>query len=95
MKKKMKTVKTYEYGKQIVILQRGWVFVGDLTRVGNNCTLKNAAVIRIWGTTEGLGEIASGGPTENTILDQCPTVRFHYLTMVAQIECEGSKWEKR
>lgn len=91
----MKITKTYEYGKQIVILQRGWVFIGDLTRVGNECTLENAAVIRNWGTTKGLGEIAESGPTTNTVLDPCPTVRFHYLTMVAQIECEVSRWEKK
>ena len=91
----MKITKTYEYGKQIVILQRGWIFVGDMTRVGNECVLTNASCIRNWGTTRGLGEIAKNGPTESTKLDPCPEVRFHYLTVVAHIYCEACKWEKK
>lgn len=91
---KVTVKKEYDYGTQIVILQRGWVFVGEMTRVGNECELRNAACVRSWGTSKGLGEIAKNGPTENTKLDPCPTVRFHYLTMVGQIECEASKWEK-
>lgn len=90
----MKITKKYEYGKQIVILQRGWIFVGIMTRIGNECTLENAATIRAWGTTKGLGEIAENGPLPNTKLDPCPTVRFHYLTMVGQIECNEKNWSK-
>ena len=90
----MKIIKKYEYGKQIVILQRGWIFVGDMTRQGNECVLENAATIRSWGTTKGLGELAENGPQPNTKLDKCPTVRFHYLTMVGQIECKEEKWYK-
>lgn len=88
----MKVTKTYEYGKQIVILQRGWVFVGDLTRIGDECALQNAACVRRWGTTKGLGEIAINGPTANTELEPCPTVRFHWLTCVGIIECVEGKW---
>ena len=90
----MRVVKTYEYGKQIVILQRGWVFVGDMVRVGNDCKLENAACIRRWGTTLGLGQIAENGPTADTKLEPCPVVRFHYLTMVGQIECNAKNWNK-
>lgn len=80
-------------GKHICILQRGWVFVGDLSKVGDDCFLDNAAVIRIWGTTRGLGEIAENGPIKDkTILDPCPQVRFHYGTMVASIQCRAEKW---
>jgi len=77
---------------RIVILQRGWVFVGRFTRTGNDCLLTNAAVIRIWGTTKGLGQIAEGGPTSITVLDRCPDVRFNELTTVAYIDCVESKW---
>lgn len=83
-----------EYGKYICILQRGWVFVGDLFRSENECVLKNASVVRIWGTTNGLGEIAENGPIKDkTILDKCPDVRFHYLTTVASIKCNEDKWK--
>ena len=51
---------------KIVILQRGWNMVGRFERVGSDCKLHNASVIRIWGTTKGLGEIAKDGPTKGT-----------------------------
>ena len=77
--------------KKICILQRGWVMVGDFVRDGNDCTLKNANVIRVWGTTKGLGEIALNGPTSSTILDPCGTARFDYLTTIAVLDC-SDKW---
>jgi hypothetical protein len=79
---------------KIVILQRGWVMVGRLSRQGSDCTLRDASVIRAWGTTKGLGEIALGGPTSSTTLDKAGIVQFDYLTVVATISCEASKWEK-
>ena len=80
---------------KIVILQRGWVMVGRFERKGSDCTLKNASVIRNWGTTKGLGEIAENGPTSTTKLDKCfGIVEFDYLTVVATISCKEEKWEK-
>lgn len=78
---------------RIVILQRGWVVVGHYSRAGNRCYLNNAKVIRNWGTSKGLGEIAENGPTEKTILDSSPTVEFHELTEIANIKCNTSKWK--
>ncbi len=81
-----------DWGKQIVILQRGWVVVGDLKKNGVQFTLNNASVIRNWGTTRGLGEIAEGGPTDNTKLDPAPEMKFHELTVIGTIKCNKSKW---
>lgn len=87
-----KYVKEWPTGvKKICILQRGWVMVGDFQREGNDCTLTNASVIRIWGTTKGLGEIALNGPTSHTKLDPCGTARFDYLTTIAVLDC-SDKW---
>ena len=44
---------------KIVILQRGWIMIGRLERNGSDCKLHNAATIRSWGTTKGLGDIYS------------------------------------
>lgn len=78
---------------KIVILQRGWVMVGRLERDGSECKLHQASVIRSWGTTKGLGEIALNGPTGKTILDKCfGLVEFDYLTVVASISCKEDKW---
>ncbi len=79
---------------RIVILQRGWVFVGYFKRDGDDCKLSKANNIRRYGTTKGLGEIALNGPTEETILDKCHgVVEFDKLTIIATIACEVSKWE--
>lgn len=72
--------------RQIVVLNRGWVVVGDYSEKGDECTLANASIIRVWGTTKGLGELAENGPTSSTRLDPCPNVHFHKMTMVARID---------
>ena len=80
---------------KIVVLQRGWVLVGRFYKYGSQCVLRDALVIRNWGTTKGLGEIAKHGPTNKTKLD--PTngeVNFHELTVVLSINCEKSEWNK-
>jgi len=80
---------------KIVILQRGWIMVGRLEKKGSDCKLHDASVIRNWGTTKGLGEIAMGGPTKDTKLDECGgVVEFDYLTVVACISCNEDKWKK-
>ena len=77
---------------KIVVLQRGWVFIGRFERNGNDCKLHNAYNIRIWGTTKGLPELVNG-PTNKTILDKCEgVVEFNYLTVVCMITVNQSKW---
>jgi len=76
--------------RQIVVLNRGWVVVGDYSEKGDECTLANASVIRVWGTTKGLGELAESGPTSSTKLDACPNVHFHKMTTVARIDVVAS-----
>ena len=79
---------------KIVILQRGWVMVGRFERNGSDCKLHSASVIRVWGTTKGLGEIADNGPNSDTKLDKCyGLVQFDYLTVVALIDVRREKWE--
>lgn len=78
---------------KICILQRGWVMVGYFSKDGSQCTLTKPAVIRQWGTTKGLGEIACNGPTIKTVLDKCPKTEFHELTVIAMIDCMDDKWQ--
>lgn len=84
-----------ELGINIVVLQRGWVVIGRLSKLGENYSLKKASVIRNWGTTKGLGELVKSGPLANTKLDPTNgTVRFHELTVVMRIKCDEEIWEK-
>jgi hypothetical protein len=92
-KSDVKSGPTKESKKQIVILQRGWVVVGDMVKSkGPEQELRNASVIRTWGTKKGLGEIALNGPTTTTVLDACGTVRFHEMAVVCRMDVEESKW---
>lgn len=66
---------TTERPVRIVIGPRGWVWVGYYSREGEDVTLTSARCIRRWGTTQGLGELATG-PTSQTTLDKAGTVRI-------------------
>jgi hypothetical protein len=79
---------------KIVILQRGWVMIGKLEKNGSECKLHNASVIRNWGTTKGLGELATEGKKKDTKLDKCGgVVEFDYLTVVATIAVNEALWK--
>lgn len=80
---------------KIVVLQRGWVLVGRFEKDGTNCKLHNSSVIRNWGTTKGLGELAKNGPLSSTKLDGCNgLVEFDLLTVVLMISVDEEKWKK-
>ena len=75
--------------KVILVAQRGWVFMGDVAEDNDTeMRLENASVIRLWGTTKGLGQIALEGATSKTVLDPCGEVRVHPLAVVAIIPCK-------
>jgi len=81
---------------KIVVLQRGWVIVGKFERNGSDCKVHNASVIRNWGTSKGLGELALSGPTVSTKLDPCNgLVEFDYLTVVMSISVNEEIWAKK
>lgn len=83
---------TPETKKQILVLQRGWIFIGDLTKDGDEFVLSNAQNIQRWGTKDGLGQLAMSGPTSGTVLKGAGTVRCHELTVVFRMDVDESKW---
>ncbi len=85
------TAKT-EWKPMIVVLQRGWVIVGEVFLTDTSCSVRCGHVIRSWGTSKGLGEIALNGPTSNTKLDKFGKGEFHLLTTVLMLDIEASKW---
>ncbi len=91
-KDSVKETKQYEGDIKIVVLQRGWIYVGRFERNGNDCKLHNAYNIRTWGTTKGLAELVNGA-TKDTQLDKCEgLVEFDWLTVVHTINVNSSKW---
>ena len=78
---------------KICILERGWVLVGQLERDGDEYLLINGHVIRRWGTTEGLGELAMKGPLSETKLEKVPLVKFNKRQLIFTISCDETKWK--
>ena len=69
--------------KRIIVADRGWVFVGDcVDESDGSVTIYKAKSIRRWGTTKGLGELASG-PRSSTVTDEYGTVKTVPIVTVA------------
>lgn len=79
---------------QIVVLDRGFVYVGDVKEDGDNIVITDAKNIRRWGTTRGLGELALEGPKENTRLDAVGIVRAPRRALITLIDTEAALWNK-
>ncbi len=76
---------------KIVVLDRGFVYVGAVKLDGDFVVIQNAKNVRVWGTTKGLGELFSG-PLPKTVLDRTGTVRAPVRALIALIDVEQGKW---
>ena len=79
-------------GLAIVVLDRGFVYIGKVTIDGDWCVIESAKNIRVWGTTNGLGELVKG-PTKSTKLDQVGSVRAPLRAVIHVIDVEADKWK--
>lgn len=78
---------------QIVVLDRGFVYAGDVTLENDFIIISNAQNIRRWGTTKGLGELALNGPQPQTVLNPVGTVRAPSRALISLIGVkEPAKW---
>lgn len=79
---------------QIVVLQRGWVAVGQVAEsedAPDEFVISDAHILRRWGTSKGLGELVNG-PLENTVLDPAGTVRTNKLGVVMRVDVSEAAW---
>ena len=79
---------TKPLGWHIVVLDRGFVYVGDVFENEEAITIENASNIRKWGTTKGLGELVNG-PLKDTVLDKVGTVAAYRNAVIHMIRCSG------
>jgi hypothetical protein len=86
MKKLTKQTTVITGPQQIVVLDRGFVYVGQATIEGEFLRIENARNIRHWGTTTGLGELKDG-PTAKTKLDLVGIVVAPVRALIHIIEC--------
>lgn len=80
-------------GVQILILHRGWVVVGSVGRRGARLSVTGCRVIRRWGTSNGLGEIALNGPTSSTVLDKSGDLTVLESNVITLMACDAAKWQ--
>ena len=81
-------------GKQIIVVEAGFVYVGDCT-IGTPfhghagfVEVTDAKNLRGWGTKRGLGELASG-PTKTTEADDCGFLAIPYDKILLFIKVTG------
>jgi hypothetical protein len=75
--------------KQIVVLDRGFVYVGDVSITKDFVVIKNAKNIRYWGTSKGLGELVNG-PLSGTKVDEVGTVHAPLRAVISLIDVGGT-----
>lgn len=85
------SVKATEGDIKIVIVDRGFVYIGRIKKEGDFQVLRDANNIRVWGTTRGLGELVSG-PLSKTVLDPVGTIRIPDRAVISIIDVEQGKW---
>lgn len=84
-----------ESPRRIVVLPYGWVYVGDVRRFAGRVVITNAQNVRVWGTTNGLGELALKGPVKGkTKLDPCGDIEVDEAAVIFTMKVEESAWAK-
>jgi len=78
---------------KIVVADRGWVLIGNVFQGKDSTLIKNAYVIRCWGTTEGLGELCIKGKLSETVLEKCMDIELPLRSIIAFFDCDQDKWK--
>ena len=77
---------------KIVVLDRGFVYVGHVEVSADWVTITRAQNIRVWGTSKGLGELTHG-PLSGTKLDNVGTVKAPFRALISLIDVEQKAWK--
>jgi hypothetical protein len=75
-------------GRHIVVLHRGWVFVGDLTKLDNGYLLNNCGNIRKW-TSGGFGGLTKSKADSGAVVDPCNAIKFKDDAMIFCVPVSG------
>lgn len=74
---------------KIVVIQAGWVVTGAIEDRGDHLRVTDGSVIRAWGTTAGLGQLAIEGKQNETVLDPFGTGEVPKLAILFTIDCKA------
>lgn len=86
------TITGEAHGLALVVADRGFVWVGEAITTDDWVEIKNARVVRRWGTSKGLNQLAKEGPLTNTQLDEPADLKVSRKALIAIIPCEAEKW---
>jgi hypothetical protein len=82
----------------IYVMRERWVIFGVEKVHPTDPTvliLETPAVVAIWGTTEGLGQLAREGPKEGTKFNKEPNgVEINRMDIMRRIPCNERAWKK-
>ncbi len=78
----------------IVVLDKGFVYIGNLSVSKNYYILTEASNLRVWGTKKGLGELVLEGPKEATVLDLCGLVKIPFRSVITIHPTKKELWIK-
>lgn len=77
-----------KFGQQIVVIDNGFVHVGECSVTDGFMKISSARNIRVWGTTKGLGELVNG-PLKTTTHDSLGDVIIPMSRVVWMMEAKG------
>jgi hypothetical protein len=78
----------------ILVLDKGFVYFGNMCISDGWVTITNAHNIRSFGTKRGLGQLSLTGPTSETVLDPCNTIICREDKLIHIIEAVPEVWAK-
>lgn len=79
-----KAVQTPTGNRHIVVLDRGWIFVGDLSHNNGIYTLTNCQNIRKW-EKGGFGALSKSGKDAGAHLDAAAAIQFRTDAMIFSV----------
>jgi hypothetical protein len=85
------SVKPFGGDIKIVVMDRGFVYVGETKVEGDWVLMTRAKNIRKWGTSRGLGELTKG-PLGGTVLDSVGSLKAPMRALIHIINVDSEKW---
>ena len=83
---------------KILVLEGQWVLCGDVLMSPKEpkgsalVRVYDAHVIRVWGTTDGLGQLALHGKQVDTVLDLCGVADIPKGKILYTMDCASRFW---
>lgn len=81
---------------KIMLLDRGRVKVGRVYRHDSlpfYWNMVGGRIVRIWGTSRGLEQIANEGPTSSTVLDDPCDTEIPFRAVIEILNVNEEKWK--